>query len=91
MKLPANQGKCLDAMLAAEVDSEFGEEAVFPFAAISHYSELPKDEVRRKVRALKRKGLTYFCAGLWTTDGEPGGAGYGLTKEGRALAKARGG
>jgi hypothetical protein len=89
MKLPENQGKCLDAMLAMCQDSEFGYDAVFPFASISRRSGLPVDEVRRKVRALKRRGLASFHIGLWTIDGEPAGSGYGLTNAGCEAANAR--
>lgn len=42
--------------------------------------------VRRTVRSLARKGLASFHKGLWTDDGEPAGAGYTLTPQGRALA-----
>lgn len=56
-----------------------------PFAPIARTTGLDRNVVRRACRSLKRKGLADFLAGLWTEDGEPAGAGYAATPEGREL------
>lgn len=57
------------------------------FAAIARRG-VPAHNVRRVVRKLARMGITQFASGLWNDDGEPRGAGYGLTDYGWALAQA---
>lgn len=89
MKLPLNQGLCLDALLRLEEASFFGSESFFGFKPVAAETGLDVKEVRRKVRALKRKGLARFSAGLWNEDGQPAGSGYGLTQAGLELARAR--
>jgi len=90
MRLPENQGKCLDALLEASDCSDWGADGFHSFRTIAEICNLPVDEVRRKIRALKRRGLAEFSAGLSDLDGHFAGAGYRLTRAGRDLAKARG-
>ncbi len=89
MKLSENQQKCLDALFEARTTSEWGDDGYYSFWTISEICKLPVDEVRRKVRALKRKGLAEFSAGLSDWDGNFAGSGYRLTGAGRDLAKSR--
>jgi hypothetical protein len=59
-------------------------EMCVPFAPISRDTGLPRDEVRRSVRALARKGLAEFHSGLSTEDGNLAGSGYCITPAGIA-------
>ena len=59
-----------------------------PFAPISDATDLGRREVRRLVRALKRKGYADFSHGLMTEDGEFAGSGYAITKAGRDFLAA---
>jgi len=62
---------------------------VLPFNTIARRSGVPRPKIRRVVRAMARKGITEYHKGCWTEDGEPGGAGYGLTREGRRWMQVR--
>lgn len=73
--------------MADTYDCEWGDDTFFAFAAIERRTGLPRRTVRLSCRRLKRKGLARFSAGLWSDEG-PAGAGYGLTKEGRAVVDA---
>jgi hypothetical protein len=45
-------------------------------------------EIARGVcRSLTERGYAVYRRGLWTDDGEPGGAGYGITHKGVAYLK----
>jgi hypothetical protein len=57
----------------------------FPFRTIMRQGGCAdRAQVRRWVRQLARKGLAEYHKGLWTEDGTPAGAGYGLTMLGAA-------
>ncbi len=62
----------------------------FPFAPIMQDTGLDRASVRRACRLLKRKGLAEYHKGLWSEDGEMGGAGYCASEAGRALEKEGG-
>ena len=55
------------------------------FDGIATLSGVPRQKIRRAVRALARKGYTQYHRAMWSDDGEPRGAGYGLTEKGWAL------
>lgn len=63
-------------------DADYG---YLSFKGTAKRSGVELHKIRRTVRAIARKGLLEFSAGLWTDDGEMAGAGYGLTKAGREL------
>lgn len=78
-----NQEKVLKAL-----DKHYSEDFGFlSFAVIHRVSEVPRDLVRRTVRALARKGYAEFSNGLWDGDG-PRGSGYRITKAGQTALKA---
>jgi hypothetical protein len=79
MKLNDHETKVLEFL------SEDGDYYFHPFANIMDDTGLDRKQVRRACRSLAKKGLTEFKKGLWSEDGEPGGSGYGATKEGRAV------
>lgn len=81
MKLLPDHAKVL-AFLA----ENSSEDACFPFAPISDETGLDRKRVKFICRSLRRKGLAEFYRGLWTDEGEPGGAGYCVTRAGRTLA-----
>lgn len=62
---------------------------VINFATVAKRSEMDISKVRRAVRGLARKGLAKFYQVSWTDEGQPHGAGYGLTKEGRDLLSSQ--
>lgn len=45
---------------------------------------LPREVLRGLVANLRDRGLASYHKGLWTDDGEPGGAGYAITNAGLA-------
>jgi transcription initiation factor IIE alpha subunit len=57
------------------------------FDPICRDTDLPRNEVRRIIRHLARKGLAEFHRGLCNEDGEFAGAGYCITKAGQELAE----
>jgi predicted transcriptional regulator len=57
------------------------------FAPIIRETKMPRAEVRRRCRYLKRIGLAQYCRALWSDDGEPRGAGYAVTRQGMAVAE----
>lgn len=59
--------------------------SVISFATVSRRTGIHISKVRRAVRGLARKGLVEFFRCSWTDDGEPHGAGYGLTAAGCEL------
>ena len=61
---------------------------VLSFARIAYRSGIDRKHIRRAVRSLARKGVTKFYQTSWTDEGEPHGAGYGLTPLGRAMIDA---
>lgn len=66
--------------LADEFSSDHG---FYGFAGIMSGAGInDRAAVRRACRLLARKGLAQYERGLWSDDGEPGGAGYGATKAG---------
>lgn len=69
-------------VLRALADS--GEEWCLPFDPICRDTELDRRTVRLSCRRLTRNGFAAFYKGLWTDEGMPAGAGYAITKEGRA-------
>ena len=76
--------RCLDAL--NEMTAPDGEMCM-PFAPLMSATELDRKTVRRHVRALARKGLAEYFRGLCTEDGEMAGAGYCITRAGRALVE----
>jgi hypothetical protein len=76
------QERAVLKVLAREVDSDCN---CFPFAPICRITRLNRTAVRRACRSLARKGLAEYHKGLWTMDGEPGGAGYAATMAGADL------
>lgn len=65
-------------------------ELFVPFAPLIERTGLDRAQVRRHCRYFARKGLAEYSKGLWTEDGEPAGAGYGITSAGiHALALAQ--
>lgn len=85
-KLLPNDMRILSVL--AEIGSEC-EPMYFPFKPISQKTGLERSVVRRIVRRLARKGYTEFCKGLWSEDGEPAGAGYAITPEGRKVLETQ--
>ncbi|MDX3973275.1 hypothetical protein [Shinella sp.] len=83
MKLVGYEAKAFSAW--QETQSDFD---IIGFATIARRAEIDQSKVRRAVRGLARKGLAKFYRTSWTDDGEPNGAGYGLTAEGRAMIDA---
>lgn len=58
----------------------------FPFRTIENRTGLSRPVVRRACRLLARRGLLAYARGLFNeSTGEPGGAGYGLTRHALAL------
>lgn len=57
------------------------------FAPIIRETEMPRAEVRRRCRYLKRIGLAEYHRALWNEDGEPRGSGYAVTRQGMAVAE----
>lgn len=58
----------------------------FTFAGIASRTRLARPKIRLACRALARKGLAEYHRGLWSEDGRPAGAGYGVTQAGRERA-----
>lgn len=84
MKLVGYEEKAFSAWKDTAEDFD-----VISFKTIAKRAEMDLSKVRRAVRGLARKGLAKFCQVSWTDDGEPHGAGYGLTKQGRELLAAQ--
>lgn len=61
---------------------------VLSFATISAWSGLTIEQTRSSVRSLASKGVAEYWPCCWSDDGEPKGAGYALTKQGRSAAQA---
>lgn len=61
---------------------------VLNFSTVASRAQMDHKKVRRAVRGLARKGLAKFYRTSWTDEGEPHGAGYGLTGKGRAMIEA---
>lgn len=78
-KLSEAEQMCMKAWKKADEDFSY-----LPFHAIARDSGLARENVRRTVRALARKGMLKYLKGLWTDDGEMAGAGYGPTDLGWA-------
>jgi RIO-like serine/threonine protein kinase len=57
------------------------------FAPIIRETKMPRAEVRRRCRYLRRIGLAEYHSALWSDDGDPRGAGYSVTREGMAVAE----
>jgi hypothetical protein len=83
MKLVGYEARAITAWRETQPDFD-----VIGFAAIAERAEMDPKKVRRAVRGLARKGLAKFHRTSWTDDGDPHGAGYGLTAEGRAMIDA---
>ena len=73
----------LIALTTSEGSSVFGEECYFTFSNIMRSTGLDRTSVRNACRVLRRRGYTEFKAGLWTDEGEPAGAGYRITADGK--------
>lgn len=72
------EAKVMTAWIGADRDFGF-----YSFKGTAAHSGVELKHIRRTVRALARAGYLEFCRGLRSEDGEPGGAGYGLTDKGR--------
>jgi hypothetical protein len=89
MRLNENERKVLWEMAhSCGMVTEHGPENCLHFSAISNWTGLDRKVVRRACRSLARKGLAVYEKGLWTYDGEPAGAGYGVTLKGQQLVEA---
>lgn len=73
------------AMMAMHEASE--DMPVLSFATISAWSGLTLEQTRAAVRQLASKGVAEFWRMCWSDDGEPKGAGYALTDQGRKAAQ----
>lgn len=80
MKLVGYEAKAFSAWRETEPDFD-----VISFSTVAQRADIDLKKVRRAVRGLARKGLAKFYRTSWTDDGEPHGAGYGLTSQGRAM------
>jgi hypothetical protein len=78
----------LEALNSIHDDYDGGGYAHFSY--VIERTGFPRPIVRRICRYLARRGLAEYSRGLWSEDGEPAGAGYGITKAGIA-ALAEGG
>lgn len=94
VRLSPNERVLLCAMAegcSTEYDDFCGPDGVgtcYPFKSLAEMCPaLHPSLLRRTVRALKRKGLTGYASGLMNEDGELAGAGYGITPNGRGLAR----
>lgn len=58
------------------------------FDALALHCGMDRQAVRRITRHLARKGYAEYWRGLWSDDGEPAGAGYCITRQGRELANS---
>lgn len=67
-------------------DSDFN---FMSFKAIGNKGKIDKKNVRRAVRSLQRKGFAKFAIGLWSSDGEPMGSGYAITKAGEEFLQEK--
>lgn len=54
----------------------------FHLGFLAEQTGLHKDVVRGLCRSLTDQGLCFYMKGLWSEDGIPAGAGYGITKAG---------
>ena len=77
MKLNENEKKVLMQMNCERDDFAFSN-----FAWLTEVTGLDRKSVRRACRSLTRKGLAVFQKGLWTSEGDPAGAGYAATWDG---------
>lgn len=84
MRLVGYEAKAFSAWKDTPADFD-----VISFETVANRAEMDISKVRRAVRGLARKGLARFCRVSWTDEGQPHGAGYGLTKEGRDLLSAQ--
>lgn len=75
-------------MLSEALDDARPDDVAFHFRHFERATGLPRDEVRRRVRALARKGLLQYERGLWTDDGEMAGSGYSITEKGLRVRAA---
>lgn len=62
-------------------------EMFISFAFLERHTDLSRSKVRRLCRYLSRRGFAGYGSGLWSEDGYPMGAGYGLSARGWALAR----
>lgn len=56
--------------------------AFYYFRTISEETEIDIEQVRLSCRRLREKGYAEYQKGLWSADGVPAGAGYGITRKG---------
>jgi transcription initiation factor IIE alpha subunit len=73
-------------MALDEKSAPFGEYCV-NFKTLTNATGMSRQEVRRIVRHLARKGMAEFHKGLWSEAGEVAGAGYCITKPGQAIVR----
>lgn len=62
-------------------------EVAFSLRAFIAEPWITREIVRGVCRSLTDRGYAVYRRGLWTDDGEPGGAGYGITDKGVAYLK----
>lgn len=53
------------------------------FSYVIKKTGFPRNVVRRICRHLARQGMAEYSRGLWSEEGKPAGAGYGITEAGR--------
>lgn len=80
-----DQKKCLLALY--DLHLENGWKDYYHFAPIEADTTLPRNVVRRCMRAFKSAGLAEFSHGLTRMDGKLAGSGYRLTDAGFALVE----
>ena len=76
--------KPVDAVLTELAVLTSPGETWVPFAPLASATGLTTFQVRRACRLLARRGFASYSNGLWSDDGLPVGAGYGITAEGMA-------
>lgn len=52
---------------------------------LGHATGLPRETIRGLIADMRAERLIAFQIGLWSDDGEPMGAGFSITKAGRAV------
>jgi hypothetical protein len=59
------------------------------FSYVTERTGFPRKIVRRICRHLARQGMAKYSRGLWSEEGTPAGAGYGITDVGRRALETK--
>ncbi|ARB06061.1 hypothetical protein FDH38_gp007 [Dinoroseobacter phage vB_DshS-R5C] len=81
------QDVILTKMWDAARGSEFGDDGIA--FGLKFFEPIPREIARGMLRDMKDRGYVQHMKGLWSEDGEPRGAGYGLTQ--KAIRELRSG